>query len=200
MTAPLFARMKRWLKRIGLTIMIVAPMLSLWAYAYRDEIEHKWKEYLARDTLRSMDRYCTQLPEVDEVRLLRLDDKPLIPSLGTFDVSYSEPSRMYIVQEKILHGAEAQAFAALWRSQVLQAGSGVNCYEPHHVIQFRASGKCLAEAIPCFMCGNSTLTGFPFRTMISFDSLPKFASKAYADLMDSTEKYVGKHERASSNP
>lgn len=186
--------MKRWLKRIGLGLLAVLTLAALYGYAYRDVLEREWKFYFERETARSISRYCSDLPPVDEVRLLRLEDKPGDKNLGTFDVSYSEPTKMYIVQTMTLIGTNAQAFTSHWRALHLHPKTIAACYDPHHVIQFRANGTCISEAIVCFKCGNTTLPAIPSRTIVSFVSWPKGESDGYMAFKTTVENLVGKHE------
>lgn len=189
---------KRRLWRIGLACLLLFLVAGLWGVAYRDELEQAWKGYRAREIERSISRYGADLAPIEEVRLLRLAEERPPQSRGTFSVSYSEPSKRFIVEDKIIRGDAAQEFASLWRSATVHNHYLAACYTPHHVIQFRAGGKCVGEAVVCFLCGNTTLPAFPTRTLVSFESLPHEESAPYLALKDAVEGLIGKHDDPQS--
>lgn len=189
---------KRWVWRIGFACLLFFTVAVLWGITYRDELEQAWKSYRERETERSISRYGADLAPIDEIRLLRLAEDPQPQNRGTFSVSYSEPSKMFIVEDKVIRGAAAQEFASVWRSATIHTRNLAVCYSPHHVVQFRASGTCVCEAVICFMCGNTTLPAFPTRTLVSFKTLPPQESAEFLALKNAVEELIGKYDEPQS--
>lgn len=185
--------MKKWLKRLLLFGTAAVVLASSVGYIFRRELQNYFWEYVEWQTDRSIARYGTGLPTVDEVRLFRIADAPAKPNLGTHKVPFylgSEMTKMTIVAEKTLTGDPAQNLASQWRQLRLDTDGMAGCYDPHHVIQFRSGGKVICEATMCFSCGNTSLPAFPIQTLVNFDH----RSPAFLGFKKSVEAEVGIHE------
>lgn len=141
---------------------------------------------------RSIASYGSNLPPIDEIRLLRLANKPAQPDLGTFKIPFHEGPDLRIVADKTLAGTAAQSLANQWRQLRLHNDYMAGCYDPHHVLQFRSGGKVICEAVMCFACGNTTLPAFPIRTLVSFENADG-GSPSYRQFKQSVEAEIGAH-------
>ncbi len=187
--------MKRTIKILALWGFVIAVITAGLGFVFRDQLEKGARRYLKRQTKESILRYGSELPAVDEVRLLHIEEKSSGPSLGTYRVPFSETPNMFIVSDRTLTGDDAQEVATLWRALKLHNDYMAGCYAPHHVVQFRAKGATICEAVICFMCGNTTLPAFPIRTMVSFEGIPHKESEAYLKFRATIERFVGAHPK-----
>ena len=151
---------------------------------------------MERQTQASILKYGAGLPAVDEVRILHIEDPLHWQGHGTYHVPFSDGPDMIIVSDRTLSGNDAQDVADQWRSLQLQTRYMAGCYDPHHVVQFRAKGKTICEAVVCFMCGNTSLPAFPITTRVSFE----YGSEGYQRFQATIEGFVGEHTRLSSTP
>ncbi|MHA3774244.1 hypothetical protein ACXR0O_22180 [Verrucomicrobiota bacterium sgz303538] len=182
----------RWIKRVVLGVVVFLVVSSALGYVFRDELLGLAKEYVQRETQRSISRYGSGLPPIDEVRLLHVEDHSTGTGLGTYRIPFYDPPEMFIVAEKTLSGDEAQEVARQWRALQLHTRYIAGCYNPHHVIQFRSRGRVICEAVACFGCGNTTIPGFPLRTLVSFEP----TRPDYLRFKAIIEGTVGRHESA----
>ena len=186
--------MKQRLKKLVIWGALICLILFSLAYAFSSKLEKMIGHWMERETQASISRYGANLPPVDEVRVLQIDDTPSGQGFGAYHFPfYYDLPDMTIVSEKTVVGEEAQKVANLWRAMRLRTDFMALCYKPHHVIQFRAHGSVVCEAVPCFLCGNTTLTGFPVNVKVSFDSRPKQESRQYLEFKNIIEILVGKH-------
>jgi len=187
--------MKRTIKKLALWVGVIALITAGLGFAFRDQLEKGARRYMKRQTKEAILRHGSGLPAVDEVRLLHIEESSSGPIHGTYHVPSSETPNMFIVSDRTLRGNEAQEIASQWRALKLHNDYMAGCYEPHHVVQFRAKGATICEAVICFMCGNTTLPAFPIRTMVSFESAPDRESEAYLKFRATIERFVGAHPR-----
>ncbi len=193
--------MKRFFKKLCFYSLLLTPLVGCLGYLYQDELAEltgKWsqdfKENQQRQAIR---KYGAGLPPVDEVWLFRLTEKVPEKSFGTYRLAHQKSSRMHIANKVTLKGEEAQELARVWRSLRLHNDSMAACYDPHHVIQFRAGGRILADAVVCFDCGNTSLPAFPFHTLVSFEAALPNESPDYLLFKQHIETLVGKHDESS---
>ncbi len=83
--------------------------------------------------------YTVRLPAVDRVEL------------EAYEVA--EMSIQSVKATRALEGAEARAFAALWRRQDYRRGSAA-CHYPFVGVRFYSGGRLVAHASVCWMCDN----------------------------------------------
>jgi hypothetical protein len=83
--------------------------------------------------------YTVRLPAVDRVEL------------EAYEVA--EMDIKSVKATKVLEGAEARAFAALWRRQDYKPGSAA-CHYPFVGVKFYSKGRLIAHASVCWMCDN----------------------------------------------
>lgn len=183
--------MKRILKKLALWTVVIVLIAAGFGLAFRTKLMNAFQRHMRRETKVSIVKYGAGLPAVDEVRLLRLDYESNGTALGTYKVPFSDPSKRFIVAERTLTGKDAQDVASQWRALKLHTDYMAMCYEPHHVVQFRANGSTLCEAVICFMCGNTSLPAFPMKTMVDFESIPKSESPEYLKFRATIEGFVG---------
>lgn len=183
--------MKRILKKLilyGFPLSIVAALL---VYLFREDLERSFRHWRKHETQKAIQKYGADLPPVDEVRLLRLADKPSKNNLGTYPILLNEPSTLHIAAEKTLSGPHAQEIATLWRQLRLHTDYMAGCYDPHHVVQFRFQGSVICEALIRFDCGNTTIPAAFFKTLVSFESFPKQEAPDYLKFQNLVETQVG---------
>src|SRR5829696_4882248 len=97
--------MKRWIKRSLLWGSIFIMVGAGVGYAFRNDLYRAAKRYMRRETARSIIRYGSELPLVDEVVLLRLEEPTGSSAQKTYHVSFTDTPEMAIVAEKTLSGA-----------------------------------------------------------------------------------------------
>jgi hypothetical protein len=85
-------------------------------------------------------RYTRNLPVIDKTELLKLKLKD--------DLWKGE-----IAASKVLHGAEAQRVASLWRRQTYTSNLAA-CHEPVYAIKFYSRDKLIAYASVCWSCNS----------------------------------------------
>lgn len=161
------------MKSVGLRMLGYGVLLAALGFIafvwYSDDLQthyHAWRQKQAETAVNT---YGAKLPEVDEVRLLLLSDNASNAKDTPFTIPHHSRPQRYITQKAVLTGESAEEFAKLWRQLTLQPHPGAACYEPHHVLQFRANGKTLCETVLCFQCGNTSLPAFPSSVLVSFD-------------------------------
>lgn len=193
--------MKRFFKKFCFYSLLLTPLFGCLVYLCQDELAEltgKWSQDFKENQQRqAILQYGTGLPPVDEIWLFRLTDKASEKSFGTYRLAHQKSSRMHIANKVTLAGEEAQELARLWRGLRLHNDSMAACYDPHHVIQFRAGGRILADAVVCFDCGNTSLPAFPFHTLVSFESALPNESSDYLIFKEHIETRVGKHNESS---
>ena len=193
--------MKRFLKKLCFYSLLLTPLFGCLGYLYHDELAGmtgKWSQDFKENQQRQAIRqYGAGLPPVDEIWLFRLTEKVPEKSFGTYRLAHEKSSRMHIANKVTLAGEEAQELAHLWRRLRLHNESMAACYDPHHVIQFRAGGRILADAVVCFDCGNTSLPACPFHTLVSFESALPNESPDYLLFKKHIETLVGKHDESS---
>jgi hypothetical protein len=84
-------------------------------------------------------RYTRRLPRIDKVELQKVQSA----ELGVRSVE----------EVKVVEGTQAEAIAALWRSQNFRSLSP-ECHQPAYAIKFYARGKLLLYASLCWDCDN----------------------------------------------
>jgi hypothetical protein len=84
-------------------------------------------------------RYTRRLPRVDKVELQK--------------VQSAELGIRSIESVKIVEGKQAEAIAALWRTQNFRSMSP-ECHQPGYAIKFYAHGRLLLYASLCWECDN----------------------------------------------
>lgn len=184
----------RWIKRVVLGVVIFLVVSLALGYVFREDLQGMAREYLRRETQRSISRYGSGLPSVDEVKLLHVEDYSTGAGLGTYRIPFRDQPEMFIVAEKMLAGEDAQELARQWRALQLHTRYMAGCHEPHHVVQFRSRGRVVCEAVVCFGCGNTSIPAFPVRTLVSFESIPGSESPGYLRFKATIEEAVGRHE------
>lgn len=97
--------------------------------------------------------YTVRLPAVDRVEL------------EAYEVA--EISIKSVKATRVLEGAEARAFAALWRRQDYKPGSAA-CHYPFVGVKFYSRGRLLAHASVCWMCDNIAFMTPQLRARQSF--------------------------------
>lgn len=161
------------MKSVGLRVLGYGSLLAALGFIaftwYGDELEKHYQAWRQKQTETAVNTYGAKLPEVDEVRLLLLSENAADAKEAPFTIPHHSRPRRYITQKTVLSGESAEEFAKLWRQLALQPHPGAACYEPHHVLQFRTSGKTLCETVLCFECGNTSLPAFPTPVLASFD-------------------------------
>jgi hypothetical protein len=183
----------RWRKRLVRVGGIIACLIAFAVVivcVFPDEMRRYVLQLVQRHFDRTIDRYITNLPAIDEVRIVHLEPIGTSPSFATYDVPLNDEGReMNIVAEKILKGVDALQFASLWRRQDLQSDSFAMCHVPHHAIQFRSKGSEVVDVAVCFMCQNISFSGF-LPAIVGFED----DSPDYATLRSVMEQHVGAHE------
>lgn len=187
--------MKRLLKRVLLYGFLLALVAALLGTLYQEELKEKlerslkhWGTHIVQTAIQN---YGPGLPPVDEVKVMLLSTEDPGTGLGSYDIRQDSPHTRYVTQEVLLKGAEALALAALWRKQKLHTHYMASCFDPHHVIQFRAKGSIVADVVICFGCGNASLPAFPLRPLVSFEYIPGKESPDYLELQAQVEQRVG---------
>lgn len=89
-------------------------------------------------------RYTRKLPRIDKVELQKLKTKEI----------WFES----VEATKLLEGKEAQAIAALWRTQNFDSSSAI-CHYPVFGIKFYSQGKVIFYASLCWDCDNIVFIG-----------------------------------------
>ena len=84
--------------------------------------------------------YTRNLPRIDKIELLKLQLKD-----DRWDGQ--------ITASRVLHGAEAQRVASLWRRQTYTSNLSV-CHEPAYAIKFYHREKLIAYASVCWSCNS----------------------------------------------
>jgi hypothetical protein len=82
-------------------------------------------------------RITKKLPVIDKVKMLKV-----IPAQIGFET---------VAARKVIKGKEAEAFAALWRSQTLLPESAM-CHTPGFAIKFFSKGELIVYASLCWDC------------------------------------------------
>jgi hypothetical protein len=189
---------RRWRKRLARAGIIIACLIALvvtMVFIFPDEIRQYALKLVQQHFDRTIERYVTNLPEVDEVRILRIGPMGTSPSFGTYAVPLNDDgaTKMNIEAEKILKGADAIKFATLWRHQDFLPDRFYMCHVPHHAIQFRCNGSDVVDVAVCFGCGNISFSGL-VPVIINFED----DSPHYATLRSTMEQHVGAHEEKGS--
>lgn len=99
----------------------------------------------------------TRLPRCDRVEVCLLDGKTDGVAATGFPV---RPEKAYsvILDRTTLVGDEAEALAALWRSQVFGLGFEGLCHHPAFGLRFRRGEAVVFETSVCFRCSNFSTT------------------------------------------
>ena len=84
--------------------------------------------------------YTRNLPRIDKIELLKLQLKD-----DRWDGQ--------ITASRVLHGAEAQRVASLWRRQTYTSNLSA-CHEPAYAIKFYHREKLIAYASVCWSCNS----------------------------------------------
>lgn len=102
----------------------------------------------------------TSLPTCDRVEVYRIapdegdKTRPAPPAEnGEFALAYDEDA-WPIYGRQVLTGADAEEFAALWRSQSFGVDYSKLCHEPGFGLRFYADEELVFEATVCFECSN----------------------------------------------
>ncbi len=122
---------------------------------------------------RAIQEYVREMPSVDEVEILRIEEGAPISGLGTYTISNprlvkDSPERM-IVGMETFKGRAAQDLASQWRALPLTAEINGECFEPSHVLRFRSRGILMCESLVSFACENVALPSFPGLRLVAFD-------------------------------
>jgi hypothetical protein len=188
---------RRWRKRLARLGIILACLIALTITAvciFPEEMRQYALKLVQRHFQRTIERYVTNLPEVDEVRILHIESMGTFPSLGTYAVPFNDEGKeMNIVAEKILKGADAIEFATLWRRQDFLPDKFYMCHVPHHAIQFRCKGSGVVDVAVCFGCQNISFPGL-IPVIINFEH----DSPHYATLRSTMEHHVGATDQHGS--
>jgi hypothetical protein len=173
----------------GLAVLVIA----LWCLAVlREEDLQRWSRSFDKwRTDRAIRQCCTDLPAVDEVRLLHLEAKGATPSLGSYTTPLEPRQDMVVVADKTLSGMEAQQLTKLWKKQLLHNQWGT-CHDPHHLMQFRKDNKVIAEVVVCFSCENVAIRRFPGWKLMMLADFPEYEFRPWRALVES---HVGAHIR-----
>lgn len=145
----------RCIRVVGIVSVLVVFLLGLVIWWQWPGVASLVAEYREGRLDQAMVALVRDLPEVDEVTVLRLSHQALLPSDPVIGEAY-HGGMLHGVRTAKLSGAEAAAFAALWRRQPV-GRNGVNCHEPHHAVMFFQRGREVARAILCFECANAAI-------------------------------------------
>lgn len=148
---------------ITLACGAVAFAVLLWPLIrpYVDELadlpSRQWSRWERAATESFAKRYTKELDQVDRVELLRLENGPVPAGSPRYKVPLYKPEDMKVVQKATLTGAEAEAFASLWRTIDADLNGGAACHEPHHVVRFFSGGKSICDIVICLSCDNMAI-------------------------------------------
>ncbi len=176
-------------------IAIVLPLaaLAVWLEwdAFKLYARTEVESYKRRKLEEAMVKLFRELPEVDEVKVLRLgDDDGRTTGRPAFGEAFYG-GKLYEVNTARLTGEEARIFAALWRRQTVSP-NGPLCHDPHHAVVFFHDGREVGRAIVCFSCANAAIPASPLGSdLMGFDH----RSPEYEQLKREMETLVGSVSR-----
>jgi len=140
---------------IALGALIALGGIFFWQW---DNIRQAYVVYSVRHA-------TTALPLCDRVEVFYLDGmawsgdeaKGLKPGEG-FPIRAYGSDEAKILGQVTLTGAEAEAFAALWRAQRFDPGLQALCHSPAYGLRFYSGNEMFFETSLCFHCSNFYVT------------------------------------------
>ena len=115
------------------------------------------------------------LPPCDRVEIHLLDGSTHAGPKDGFPVRPFH-NHMRILDRAVLTGADAEAFAHLWRSQTFGWEYGAMCHEPAFGLRFHQGSTLRFETTVCFHCSNFHVTALGRSTWWGFRSTTPVAS------------------------
>lgn len=171
---------------------LILVLGAVGALSSRDALHVALAKHMEIEAIESISKYAHAMDDIDGVRLLRFEDASSGDRPEAYWTPLPDSRRMFIVADVSLSGMDAREFAALWNRLRLHTEYRAGCYEPHHSISFYRNGRCIAEIVPCFLCANTSLPGFPLQPVVTFDVLPSEAPE-YVAFRNRVEELVGAH-------
>jgi len=159
-----------------------------------------WKLWYAHLD-QTIGQHVSQLPAVDRVDLLFLQDMASVADAETYAVpGDGNGSRyMYVAKTKSLEGNEAANLIVKWRQLPANNSHSIMCFTPHHAVKFYNEGKLVNETVLCFEC-----SGVAIRDMFVWnvcDIIPVKAAEEsnFKELRKLIEGAVGAYQQPPSS-
>jgi hypothetical protein len=146
----------RKLALIGLAVLLVgAGAAGVW----------NWKRLVGAYVDYKIRGVTTALPHCDRVEVFRINGWGAIGTRAEFPFV----GNVGVRGQETLSGVDAEAFAALWRSQRFDWRFQGLCHDPAYGLRFYNSGRVVFETSVCFKCSNFS-TSIYGATFWGFDS------------------------------
>ena len=138
------------------------------------------------------------LPDCDCVEVCHLNGDNGGDATAGFPV---RPYRAYsrILDRKTLTGADAEALAALWRSQTFGEDYQALCHDPAYGFRFYRGSSLKFETSVCFHCSNFFVTALGGAGWWGFDTKTSRATNLLTHLQQISPASVPKQKTEKSN-
>lgn len=186
---------RRLIKIILATSLLGLAIAAFIAWDGGEELNKRLASYRDSKLNESIKTCISDLATVEKVVVMRFEDQPVTKGQSKYTTAIGNVD-LYLAKEMTLTGADAEAFATLWRKQPATT-VGAGCYDPHHAVRFYVKGSVFCEPIICFHCSNVSLpAGLWQQGLVSLSPF----SQEYQNLRARIESLVGSADSSSGRP
>jgi hypothetical protein len=146
---------------IGLIAVALIAAIALVAWGYGEQIQQIYDKCAVAWIDRAARNNVGHLGTIDEVEICSLGGEPAPDDRDPFEGDGLHG----VIARKVVHGADAEAIASLWRTLPMGRDYQAMCFEPAYGLRFRRGGKVVLKSSVCWHCQALTFPAPPLGTI-----------------------------------